>query len=95
MSLTVADFEKRFTNVTYYGKSNQEDKNHSWIVQDPFCTHCINYARYPKQDGLHRMLKSISVQKTNLKFVQMFDVETPRNLTSYKVVAVESLRNIK
>lgn len=78
-------------NVTY----NKRNDHKAWIVSFCFCVRrYINDETYFCSHGTYMMVQTISVQEPNVKFVQFSDVESPRDLISHKLTAVESLRNM-
>lgn len=69
----------------------QGDVNEVWIVLAPFLIMgYINDASYLRSDGAQTMVKTISVRETNVQFVQMIYVGTPRDLTSHRLIVFKA-----
>lgn len=93
IAATFEDFDNLVFKVKCKVTLNRGVECCLWIFEAPlWVTHYINDARFPRLDGTHGMLKTLSVRDPKVKVVQMIYEKTPRDLTSQIPIAVEVLQ---
>lgn len=83
-------FEKWVIRLRYYGQYNMKDKHPAWILPATFCVRRYIYdARHLLARCSKHSCQKYLCSEACAKFVEMFDVETPRDSAFHKLIAVE------